>query len=40
MLDGMVALASDKASWRGEILNDFPDRISDVVIRRRRRIVD
>ena len=32
MLDGMVALASDKASWRGEILNDFPDRISDVLI--------
>jgi phosphatidylglycerophosphate synthase len=32
MLDGMVALASDKASWRGEILNDLPDRISDVLI--------
>ena len=32
MLDGMVALASGKASWRGEILNDFPDRISDVLI--------
>src|SRR3954469_13031457 len=32
MLDGMVALASGKASWRGEILNDLPDRISDVVI--------
>jgi phosphatidylglycerophosphate synthase len=32
MLDGMVALASGKASYRGEILNDLPDRISDVVI--------
>ena len=32
MLDGMVALASGKASPRGEILNDFPDRISDVLI--------
>jgi len=32
MLDGMVALESGKASWRGEILNDLPDRISDVLI--------
>ncbi len=32
MLDGMVALSSGKASPRGEILNDFPDRISDVLI--------
>jgi phosphatidylglycerophosphate synthase len=32
MLDGMVALASDKASGRGEVLNDLPDRISDVMI--------
>jgi phosphatidylglycerophosphate synthase len=32
MLDGMVALASGSASPRGEILNDLPDRISDVVI--------
>ena len=32
MLDGMVALASSKASARGEILNDLPDRISDVLI--------
>ncbi|MEP6955831.1 MAG: CDP-alcohol phosphatidyltransferase family protein [Chthoniobacterales bacterium] len=32
MLDGMVALASGKASGRGEILNDLPDRVSDVVI--------
>lgn len=32
MLDGMVALAANKASVRGEILNDFPDRISDVII--------
>lgn len=32
MLDGMVALASGKASLRGELLNDLPDRVSDVVI--------
>jgi phosphatidylglycerophosphate synthase len=32
MLDGMVALAAGKASRRGEILNDLPDRISDVLI--------
>jgi phosphatidylglycerophosphate synthase len=32
MLDGMVALAAGQASWRGEVLNDFPDRISDVLI--------
>ncbi len=32
MLDGMVALASGKASRRGEILNEMPDRVSDVVI--------
>ncbi len=32
MLDGMVALASGKASLRGEILNDLPDRVSDVMI--------
>ncbi|MEN3369246.1 MAG: hypothetical protein V7609_1389 [Verrucomicrobiota bacterium] len=32
MLDGMVALAAGKATWRGEILNDLPDRISDVLI--------
>lgn len=32
MLDGMVALASGKASRRGEILNDLPDRVSDIVI--------
>ncbi len=32
MLDGMVALASRQASLRGEILNDLPDRISDVII--------
>jgi phosphatidylglycerophosphate synthase len=32
MLDGMVAVASAKASSRGEILNDLPDRVSDVVI--------
>ena len=32
MLDGMVAIAGNKASGRGEILNDLPDRISDIVI--------
>jgi phosphatidylglycerophosphate synthase len=32
MLDGMVALGSGKASPRGEILNDLPDRLSDVLI--------
>jgi phosphatidylglycerophosphate synthase len=32
MLDGMVALASGKATRRGEIMNDLPDRISDVLI--------
>jgi phosphatidylglycerophosphate synthase len=32
MLDGMVALAAGKASRHGEILNDLPDRLSDVLI--------
>ena len=32
MLDGMVAVAANKASRRGEIMNDLPDRISDVII--------
>jgi len=32
MLDGMVAIASGTASPRGEILNDLPDRISDVLV--------
>ncbi len=32
MLDGMVAIASSQASNRGEILNDLPDRISDILI--------
>ncbi len=32
MLDGMVALASGKASLRGELLNDLPDRVSDALI--------
>src|SRR5690242_13480660 len=32
MLDGMVALAAGQASRRGEIINDLPDRISDVLI--------
>ena len=41
MLDGMVALASGKASWRGEILNDLPDRRfgrSDFCRRRAQRL--
>lgn len=32
MLDGMVALASGRASLRGEIFNELPDRISDLLI--------
>jgi phosphatidylglycerophosphate synthase len=32
MLDGMVALASAQASRTGEIANELPDRISDVLI--------
>jgi phosphatidylglycerophosphate synthase len=32
MLDGMVALASHTASRTGEIANELPDRISDVLI--------
>jgi phosphatidylglycerophosphate synthase len=32
MLDGMVAVAAGKASRRGEILNDLPDRVSDIII--------
>jgi phosphatidylglycerophosphate synthase len=32
MLDGMVALASGRASPRGEIVNEVPDRVSDVLI--------
>src|SRR5258705_5572184 len=32
MLDGLVAFAAGKASRRGGILNDLPDRISDIVI--------
>lgn len=32
MFDGMVALAAGKASRRGEIVNDLPDRVSDVLI--------
>jgi phosphatidylglycerophosphate synthase len=32
MLDGMVAIAAGKASARGDIVNDLPDRISDVII--------
>src|SRR5262245_53146456 len=32
MLDGMVALAAGKASRQGEIVNELPDRISDLLI--------
>jgi len=32
MLDGMVAIAAGQASRRGEILNDLPDRFSDVIV--------
>lgn len=32
MLDGMVALAGGRASRRGEIVNELPDRVSDVLI--------
>jgi len=32
MLDGLVAFVARKASRRGEIVNDLPDRISDIVI--------
>jgi phosphatidylglycerophosphate synthase len=32
MLDGMVALASGKASRTGEVVNELPDRVSDVLI--------
>jgi phosphatidylglycerophosphate synthase len=32
MLDGMVALASGTASPAGEIANELPDRVSDVLI--------
>lgn len=32
MFDGMVAIAAGKSSKRGELVNDLPDRISDVII--------
>src|SRR5260370_17248038 len=32
MLDGMVAVAAEKASARGEILNNLPIRISNLLI--------
>ncbi|MCH9651334.1 MAG: hypothetical protein K0U98_24120 [Deltaproteobacteria bacterium] len=32
MLDGMVALATGQSSSRGEVLNDLPDRVSDLLI--------
>ena len=32
MLDGMVAIAANKVSATGEIANELPDRISDVLI--------
>jgi phosphatidylglycerophosphate synthase len=31
-LDGMVAMASGKASRAGEIVNELPDRFSDAII--------
>ena len=32
MLDGMVAIESGRASRRGEIVNELPDRLSDILI--------
>src|SRR5471032_1029577 len=32
MLDGMVAIAAAKTSRSGEIFNELPDRLSDVLI--------
>ncbi len=32
MLDGMVALAAGKATRWGEVMNDLPDRVSDVLL--------
>jgi phosphatidylglycerophosphate synthase len=32
MLDGMVALASDRASKTGELYNEVPDRVSDAAV--------
>jgi len=32
MLDGQIAFAAGKASRHGEILNDLPDRFSDIAI--------
>jgi phosphatidylglycerophosphate synthase len=32
MLDGMVALATGRASKRGELYNEVPDRVSDAVV--------
>jgi phosphatidylglycerophosphate synthase len=32
MLDGMVAIASQKASRLGELYNELPDRVSDIAI--------
>ena len=32
MLDGMVAVAAGKASLCGELVNDLPDRFSDITI--------
>lgn len=32
MFDGMVAVAAGKASKKGEIINDLPDRFSDIII--------
>jgi phosphatidylglycerophosphate synthase len=32
MLDGMVAMAAGNASLRGELVNDLPDRVCDIII--------
>src|SRR5882672_2595578 len=32
MLDGMVAIASQRASALGELYNELPDRVSDIAI--------
>jgi len=32
MVDGMVAVKADKCSAKGEVINEAPDRISDIII--------
>jgi phosphatidylglycerophosphate synthase len=32
MFDGLVAVAAGKVSKKGELINDLPDRVSDIVI--------